>query len=96
MVAVTDGDEIDLVPGPRNGERLPSYHRIDGRITREFQTRFGSLTAIGEIMNLTGAANVCCIDDHEAVMRSDGSIVVTGEEQHWPRVVPSLAVRWSF
>ncbi|HEY5611718.1 MAG TPA: TonB-dependent receptor [Thermoanaerobaculia bacterium] len=87
---VTLGEDDEIVFGPRNRERLPSYHRIDARVSRAFETRAGSMTLVAEVMNLTIRDNVCCVDFEV----DDGEIVK--EYRYWPRVIPSLALRWEF
>jgi outer membrane receptor protein involved in Fe transport len=90
-----DGDvEIELVPGPRNGERLPFHFRVDARLTRDFPTSLGQFTIIAEVLNATNRANVCCVDDFGYRIGRDGAVDVVPEYSAWPGVIPSLAVRW--
>jgi outer membrane cobalamin receptor len=85
------GGGVELVTGPRNGERLPSYARLDARVMRSVNARRGTLSIVGDVLNLTGRRNVCCIDDFEV----DGTRVKR-IDRYWPRIIPSLGVRWLF
>jgi hypothetical protein len=92
-----DGDEpeVELVLGPRNRERYPAYLRFDVRATKEWQSRFGDLTLILEVVNLTNRSNVCCVEDFVPVVGDDGSVEVIREERSWIPIVPSVGVRWT-
>jgi outer membrane receptor protein involved in Fe transport len=99
MVAQTTFDddgqmEIELVPGPRNGERLPSHFRLDARLTKDFPTSLGQFTIVAEVLNATNRANVCCVDDFAYRIDADGAVDVVPEYSAWPGPIPSLAVRW--
>jgi hypothetical protein len=92
-----DGEvRYELVYGPRNGERLPSYLRLDMRATRTFSTRHGELRVFVEAINLTDRENVCCLDELEAVPSETGEAVVRSRTEHWAPIVPSLGLSWSF
>ncbi len=86
--------EIELVPGPRNRERLPEYFRLDLRASRTLPIRTGTLTFIAEILNVTNRKNVCCIDEVEAELGEGGVIEMEREERYWAPITPTLALRW--
>lgn len=86
-VVVTEHGSI--APLERNAARLPAYHRLDGRVSRSFSTRAGEVTVVGEVLNLTGRANVCCVDDF---VIDQGKAVPA--YRYWPRLIPSLSFRW--
>jgi hypothetical protein len=44
--------------GPRNGERYPTYHRLDFTVRRTFQKSWGSLTPHVDIVNVYNRRNV--------------------------------------
>jgi hypothetical protein len=88
--------EVELVLGPRNAARYPSYLRFDLRVSKSIKTQLGDLTIIGEVINLTDRKNVCCIGDFETAVRDDGSVEVIPERTSWAPIIPSLAVRWQF
>lgn len=87
---------IELVPGPRNAIRRASYHRLDGRVSRRFPLRIGSVVVAAELLNLTGRSNVCCITGFTVEESPGGALSVLTEERIYPRFVPSLSVRWDF
>lgn len=87
---------IELIRGPRNAIRRASYHRLDGRISRRFPLRLGSVVVAAELLNLTGRSNVCCITGFTLNEDADGTLSVLTEERSYPRFVPSLSVRWDF
>jgi outer membrane cobalamin receptor len=93
-----DEDEpiVELVPGPRNGERLPAYLRLDLRAGKSWPTRHGLVTAIVDIVNLTNRKNVCCATDFTPVVGQDGTVEVIREDDYWAPIFPSVAVRWQF
>ncbi len=59
-----DGGEDDdgenpfaVVLGPRNGERYPSYHRLDVTFRRTFKPRWGTATPYLQVLNLYNRRN---------------------------------------
>ena len=82
--------------GPRNAERLPSYHRVDVRASKRIPTRVGAFTLTLEVLNLTARKNVCCIEDFAFVVGEDGSVAVEPQRRYWAPIIPSIAVGWSF
>lgn len=88
--------ELEIVYGPRNGERLPGYRRLDLRCSKVWPTRRGEVTLILEVVNLTNRANPCCVTDESAELGADGEPEVVREYGTWAPMVPSVGVRWSF
>ncbi|HEY0789386.1 MAG TPA: TonB-dependent receptor, partial [Thermoanaerobaculia bacterium] len=82
-------DDGEPVPLERNSARLPDYHRFDARVTRAIVSRFGEITFTAEVLNLTGRANVCCVNEFS---QEEGRVVP--EYRYWPRVIPSFSIRW--
>lgn len=87
---------IELLPGPRNAIRRASYHRLDGRVSKRFSLRTGSVVVAAELLNLTGRSNVCCITGFTVEGSPDSDLSIRAEERIYPRFVPSLSVRWDF
>lgn len=87
---------IEPVPGPRNGDRYPDYHRMDLRASRHFRLGSGRLTVFAEITNLYGRDNVCCVEDFMFTPQTDGSIQVNREDGFWMQRVPSIGFAWEF
>jgi hypothetical protein len=82
------------LPGTLNSERLPSYHRIDARWTRYFDTRHGRVSVFGEVYNLLDKANVRGVWK-ELQVRGRGVVIRTGEFTGWPRL-PLAGLTWEF
>jgi hypothetical protein len=78
------------VLGPLNSQRLPSFHRLDLRISRKWHLNRGRLTFFSDVQNLYNRRNVAGFDlevDEEA-----GRIVRT--EEDWPGFFASAGISW--
>ena len=53
-----NGLPVAVVLGPRNGERYPSYHRLDVTIRRTVERRWGSYVPYLQILNIYNRRNV--------------------------------------
>ncbi|MCB1035312.1 MAG: TonB-dependent receptor, partial [Acidobacteria bacterium] len=85
-----EGPEILAVLGPLNSRRLPTYHRLDLRLSRELKVRRGRLTLFFEAQNAYNRNNLSGFD---VVFDDDlGQLVITDE--FWPGIVPSLGLTW--
>ncbi len=94
-----DEGELEGVPvfGPLNSARLPDYHRLDLRASREWQTRRGSLGFFVEIQNVYDRENVAGFDpDFEIVEGDDGEPKVELEREIWGNFLPSFGITWQF
>jgi hypothetical protein len=93
---LTDGTlQLARDPGPLNALRLPSYHRLDVRLTRNFFIKSNVLQVYFDIFNLYNRHNLRSYDYGVSVR--DGRVLVTqfdGDELL--PVLPSLGVRWEF
>lgn len=95
VVAEQDEEgELDFlaVLGPIYGERLPNYHRLDLRASREWQWRSGRLTFFFDLQNVYDHENVAGFD--LAFDEDDGTLEI--EPENWPGLFPSLGVTWEF
>jgi TonB dependent receptor/Carboxypeptidase regulatory-like domain len=84
--------ELVAVFGRLNSQRLPLYHRLDLRASREWQLRASRLTFFVDVQNVYDRKNLAGYDldlDEEA-----GTVAL--EAEHWPGVFPSLGVSWEF
>jgi hypothetical protein len=81
-------------PGELNSERLRSYHRIDARWTRYFDTSHGRLSMFGEVYNLLNTENLRGVFK-TLVVRGRGVVVGTEEIMQWPRL-PMVGMTWEF
>ena len=81
--------------GPINGERLPAYHRIDFRVTRNFSVGRGILQAYLDLFNAYNHTNLRSYF-YRARLRNGALAVsrVNGEELL--PILPSLGFRYEF
>jgi hypothetical protein len=87
--------DVQGVVGPRNGERLGSYSRIDLRANRDVLLANSKLSFYLEITNLLDSRNECCVDDyHVEAGRPDPVLVL--EKSYWLPILPSFGVQWEF
>jgi outer membrane receptor protein involved in Fe transport len=97
LVEDEDGELVpELVLGPRNAARLPSYHRIDVRATKRLPVHRGELSLILEVLNLFDVDNVCCVEDFEFVVGDDGTVVAVPQQQYWAPIIPSVGIQYRF
>jgi hypothetical protein len=101
-----DEGEVEpvLVFGPLYGERLPDYHRLDLRVSREWRLRKGNLSFFLDLQNLYDRSNLAGFkvefefaqQDGEVVVLPDGSVEVIKVEEHWGGFLPSIGVEWEW
>lgn len=86
-----EGEPV-LVPrlGPINGRRLPSYHRLDLRLSREWRRRRGTMTIFADIHNVYNRGNVSGVD----VKLDEEAGTLAAERELWPRFFASVGVTW--
>ncbi len=94
-------EEGELEPvaefGPVNGARLPDYHRLDVRVTREWRLKKGLLTLFLDLQNLYNRRNIAGFDlDFDLLVLPDGRVAVTPAEERWGGLLPSLGIDWEF
>jgi hypothetical protein len=81
--------------GPRNGERLRPYARIDLRMNRDVPLANSKLQFYLEVTNLLDRNNQCCIEDYEVVPgRPEPQLEI--ENGFWLPILPSIGVQWEF
>jgi outer membrane receptor protein involved in Fe transport len=87
-------DEGDPVPvlGPLYGETLPTYHRLDLRVSRKWQAKSGFWTLFLDIQNVFDASNPSGLD---VEFDDESGALITGQET-WPGFFPSLGISWEF
>ena len=93
------GEEIVVVLGPINAERLPDYHRLDLRVARRIQLKKrGSLELFLDLQNAYGRLNVSGyeVDDRAFTITDDGEVIYTPRPEEWWGTIPSFGVSWSF
>lgn len=81
------------VLGPLNSERLPAYHRLDLRASREFRTGGGGLIVFFiDVQNLYNRKNIAGFDVE--IDEEEGTALF--EEEYWAGILPSLGVSYEF
>jgi outer membrane receptor protein involved in Fe transport len=79
-----------------HGIRLPTYHRLDVRMTRTFQIGGGALQAYLDVFNIYGRKNVRSYD-HWVSIYANGHIEVgRNPGQELLPMLPSIGVRYEF
>ena len=94
-----DEGELEVVPviGPLHGERLPPYHRLDLRASREWRTHRGVLGFFVEVQNLYDRRNVAGFDpDFDFDEGPDGQPVISFAPEIWGHFLPSFGITWKF
>ncbi len=94
-----DEGELEVIPvlGPIYGERLPDYHRLDLRASREWRLRKGVLGFYVDVQNVYDRGNVAGFDvDLETIERPDGSLDVVAIEEIWGGILPSFGITWEY
>lgn len=94
------GGETLIVPvvGDFYSENLPSYHRLDLKVSRSVPLRRGTLTFYIDIQNAYNQENVRGYEysDEAFRLQDDGSVSVIAEEETWVGWLPSFGIGWSF
>jgi hypothetical protein len=86
--------DIAVRPDTLYGRRLPSYQRVDMRVTRRRQSEHGEFRFFFELINLTNHENVLGYDVY--VHRDpSGALAVQRDPETWFSILPSLGVSWS-
>lgn len=95
-----DEGEVQVVPafGPINGERLPSYHRLDLRASREWNLKRGDLTFFLEVQNVYDRRNVAGydVDEYDFTVNEDGEAEIDAIYDFWGGIMPSFGISWDF
>ncbi|MFC1556123.1 TonB-dependent receptor domain-containing protein [candidate division KSB1 bacterium] len=88
--------DISWHPGPLNAQRVPSYHRMDVRATRSFNTSFGTIMTFLEIRNLYNRKNIREIQYYFAGLFDGIPVVRKDIEEHFIPLLPSFGITWNF
>jgi hypothetical protein len=86
-------DEYRPTYGPRGGERMPVYFRLDLRIDKRWRYRSWDLELYFEIINVTFARDVVEMSQRE---RDDGTMGEPRADDAVPIVIPTLGLRAVF
>ena len=82
--------DVKIVPERLYSATLPSYHRLDVRVTR----RAGRLRFFAEILNITNHQNVLGYDYFRGPAPG-GGIRLERDPEIWFTILPSVGVSWS-
>ncbi len=86
--------DLAIRPDSLYGGRLPSYQRLDARLTRRKQTASGEWRFFFEVINLTNHQNVLGYDVFR-VRDANGAFRVQRDSETWFSILPLLGVSWS-
>ena len=95
---LVDG-EVVPIPGPFFAERVDDYHRLDLRLSRDFELSGGrNLQLYLDVQNLYNRENQRGYEFGESAfaLQADGSVTVTPEIDTWLGAVPSFGVTLNF
>lgn len=86
--------DLAVRPDSLYGARLPSYQRMDARITRRKVSSKGEFRFFLEVINLTNHENVLGYDIFR-VRDAGGGLRLQRDTETWFSILPSLGVSWS-
>jgi outer membrane receptor protein involved in Fe transport len=91
---VNGGGETVYRPvlGPLYSERLPVYHRLDLRVSREFRAGRGTLVFFIDVQNAYNRKNLAGFDIQ--IDEEDGTIEI--QEEYWAGILPSVGITYEF
>jgi hypothetical protein len=91
------GPQVEVIAaGPRNGERLGNYARLDLRASRAVQLRSGRFSYYLEVTNLMNRENPCCKESYHLETGPGNAIRLRLEESHWLPMLPSFGFQFEF
>jgi outer membrane receptor protein involved in Fe transport len=90
--AQEEGPELGLEFGVLHSRRLPTYHRLDLRLSRSWFLRRSELSAFVDVQNLYDRRNVGGFDPG---LDEEAGIAVL-EPEPWPGILPSVGIVWEF
>jgi hypothetical protein len=90
------GSEVVGVLGPRNGDRLGSYSRVDLRANRDVRLAHSRLSFYLEVTNLLNTKNQCGFEDYGFERDSRGQPVFWRTKDYWLPMLPSFGFQYEF
>ena len=95
VVRAPDGSTaVEPVLGDLRRDRLPDYHRLDLRVSREWVLGRGRLGVYLDLQNLYSRKNVRAFDDFTLERDGEGGALVRSETVSWGGFFPSFGIRW--
>ena len=102
-LAATGPDIALVATGPRNGERLGFYRKMDARLARHWElNQAGEITVFLELNNVFNRSNDCCVEYEVEGLEpdEDGStedeVLLDLSTQDYLSFFPSLGFVWRF
>ena len=86
--------DLAVRPDSLYAARLPSYQRMDVRVTRRKVTASGEFRFFVEMINLTNHENVLGYDIYR-VREPSGALRLQRDTETWFSILPSFGVSWS-
>lgn len=80
------------VLGPLYSERLPAYHRLDLRASREFRAGRGLIVFFVDVQNVYNRKNLAGFD----LKIDDEAGTIFFDEEYWAGILPSAGVAYEF
>jgi outer membrane cobalamin receptor len=90
------GEEVQGVIGPRNGEHMAAYTRVDLRANRDVKLRNSKVSFYLEVTNLLSSKNECCVENYRLHQDRNGRIFLGHETGYWLPMLPSFGFQWEF
>jgi hypothetical protein len=92
------GGQFEVVGevGPRNGDRLRPYSRVDLRVNRDVVLQNSKLSLYVEVTNLFSRSNDCCIEDYRVITGRSRQPELEVDVGSWLPLLPSLGFHWEF
>lgn len=82
--------------GPLGGERLPAYHRMDLRVTRDFSVGKGRISVFADVFNALNHGNVRGYDSSLDILDSTGRFQLRQVPIELLPRLPSIGASWEF
>ena len=82
--------------GPLNAVRLPAYHRLDLRVSRNFSVGNGVLQAYFDVFNAYNRTNISSYDHWAHVNEQRDLFVGRDNGQEMMPILPSIGLRYEF
>jgi outer membrane receptor protein involved in Fe transport len=88
-----DGNPVYVpVLGPLYSQRLPAYHRLDLRASRDFRVGNGKMMFFIDIQNVYDRSNIAGFDIE--IDEEQGTLLRV--EEHWAGILPSVGILYEF
>ena len=86
--------DLTILPDTLYGSRLPSYQRVDARLTRRKKSAVGEFRFFVEVINLSNHENVLGYDVYR-VRDAAGALQLQRSTETWFSILPSFGFSWN-